>query len=200
MSLQTPGSDPTREQVGRLILLAVAWVFVIALLPNRYWPWQGISAVVLVWLTRLLHVPPRDLLRRWAALLPFVALIAAGQLVHPDWPVRVANLAIKAGLSLWVMMLLVVKRPFPQLLHGLRGLGLPVLMVELLAFWQRYAHVLTEEWDRMRLARTARTLAHSRRREFGLLARSLGLLLVRSYERAERVHQAMLARGYRGPR
>lgn len=182
------------------IAAAVGWVFVVALWPNPLWPWQGLSALGVVVLAVAMRIPWRRLLGRVGVMLPFVVLIAVGQLGQPDWPLRVGNLMLKAGLSLGIMVVLVASLPRPALLGGLRRLGAPVLVVELLGFWERYLRVLQGEWDRMRLARMARTFRPSRRREFTLAAQSLGLLLVRSYERAERVHQAMRARGYRGSR
>lgn len=182
-----------------LIVLALVWVFLIAMLPNRLWPWQAGSALLASCLMSRCDLTFRVLGARMLTAMPFVTLVAVGQWGRPDGAERVANLFLKGLLSLWVMSLLTASMPIPRLLGALRGLGVPRLIVELLAFWERYVHVLRDEWERMRLAREARTFHHVRRIEFTLLAHSLGLLLVRSYERAERVHQAMLARGYRAP-
>jgi cobalt/nickel transport system permease protein len=74
----------------------------------------------------------------------------------------------------------------------------PRIWTGTLAFWGRYYAVLTSEWRRLQLARQSRTFTRSRAVKFRSLANALGLLFIRSYERAEKVHRAMLARGYRG--
>ena len=88
--------------------------------------------------------------------------------------------------------------PTQQLLTGLQTLRLPHQLVAIAGFMARYASVVTADLRRMRVARQSRAfdgghLAHAR-----LEARGVGHLFVRSYERGERVHQAMLARGYQG--
>jgi len=50
----------------------------------------------------------------------------------------------------------------------------------------------------MRIARESRGFSHSSLRQWKALARSAGALFIRSYERGERVHLAMLSRGYTG--
>jgi cobalt/nickel transport system permease protein len=62
----------------------------------------------------------------------------------------------------------------------------------------RYLHVLTEELDRMVKARRSRTFRRSGRLDWVLLTGLIGILFLRAFERGERVHAAMLARGWDG--
>lgn len=178
------------------IVCAVAWVFLVALLPASVWEWQGMSAGLLVFLSFCVGLPWRPLLGRALLLLPFVLLTAVGLLGRPDWPWQAANLWLKATLSLWIMSLLVHLTPPDDLLQGLRKLRIPKIWVELIAFLFRYMTVFGEEWRRMHLARQARCFRPGRQRQWHGLAASLGSLFIRAFERAERVHRAMLARGY----
>lgn len=50
----------------------------------------------------------------------------------------------------------------------------------------------------MRIARESRGFRARSVRQWRVLAGSLGALFIRSYERGERVHLAMLSRGYAG--
>ena len=87
----------------------------------------------------------------------------------------------------------------PQdLLAGLERLRLPVQLVQIMAFMVRYLDVVTGEMHRMRIAREARGFDARNPRHWPVLARSAGALFIRSYERGERVHLAMLSRGYTG--
>lgn len=186
-----PGSPAHR------IAFALGWISVIALLPARLWIWQLPSAVALVLITRTLRISFSALLHRTLLLWPFVGLTAIGLLGYPDWLLRISNLVFKAVLCVWILTLLTQTTSVIELMSGLRRLRFPSIWVELFAFLIRYATVLSDEWSRMQLAREARTFRLERRHRFALLAQSLGALFIRAYERAERIHQAMLARGYR---
>lgn len=179
------------------ICCAVAWVFLIALMPDSWWPGLVVSALALAALSFHSRLSGLQLLRRIALLLPLLGLTALSLVSQPDWPVRMLGLAIKATLSLWIMSLLIHTTPFDQLIRGLRTLRFPPIGIELLSFLTRYFSVLGDEWRRMQLARSARTFNQSRTAKLKSAAQSLGCLFIRAYERAERVHQAMLARGYR---
>jgi cobalt/nickel transport system permease protein len=70
--------------------------------------------------------------------------------------------------------------------------------VQILASMIRYVHVVGAEAQRMSRARQARGFSARGPRAWPVLARSLGTLFIRSYERGERVHLAMLSRGFTG--
>ena len=85
------------------------------------------------------------------------------------------------------------------LVHGLRRLALPEKLVQLFFFTFRYFQILHAECLRQREAMRARCFApgvnlHS----YKSYAQLMGALLVRSLDRAERVREAMLCRGYSG--
>jgi cobalt/nickel transport system permease protein len=77
------------------------------------------------------------------------------------------------------------------------ALGVPRFLLLVAQFLYRYLFVLSEEAQHMRtaaLCRGGRNLTVLRRAAAGALA----VLFARSYERAESVHRAMLARGFSG--
>jgi cobalt/nickel transport system permease protein len=85
------------------------------------------------------------------------------------------------------------------LAHALVHLKAPVKLVYLFFFFYRYISVLHEEYTRLRRAMNVRgfrpaTTMHTYR-TFGYL---IGMLMVRSHERARRIFNAMLCRGFHG--
>jgi cobalt/nickel transport system permease protein len=58
--------------------------------------------------------------------------------------------------------------------------------------------VFWDELERMRRAKLSRTFYPSTWWEIRSIARFVGILFVRAFERSERVHAAMMARGWRG--
>ena len=79
----------------------------------------------------------------------------------------------------------------------MRKLGLPLVLVATLSFMERYRYILAESFARMVTARKARTFSRRGGLTLNLAAGLIGLLFLRAFERAERVHGAMLARGCR---
>ena len=62
-----------------------------------------------------------------------------------------------------------------------------------MGFMVRYLDVVTSEMQRMKIARESRGFTARNPRHWPVLARSAGALFIRSYERGERVHLAMLS-------
>ena len=85
-----------------------------------------------------------------------------------------------------------------EILVGLRRLRMPELIVSIMGFMVRYLEVVTGEMSRMLTAMRSRGCQPRSPRHWPALARSLGALFIRSFERGERVHLAMLSRGYTG--
>ena len=109
------------------------------------------------------------------------------------------GLFMRSMLCLMLLILLTNTTRFAELLRALRKLGCPRLLVLNLAFLYRYLFVLTEEVLRMKQARDCRRVRRApMKEEWRLLGSMLGTLLLRSFERAERMYQAMLSRGYVG--
>lgn len=93
--------------------------------------------------------------------------------------------------------------PFVTLLRSLRSLGLPVLLADMTLLTYRYLFETADMLSTMQRSMRLRGFGHTRRRWFSLrktdlqrLASLLGTLLIRSYERAERIYTAMRLRGY----
>jgi cobalt/nickel transport system permease protein len=62
----------------------------------------------------------------------------------------------------------------------------------------RYTNVVNSEMERMRIARASRGFEPRGIKHWRVLGQSAGALFIRSYERGERVHLAMVSRGYKG--
>jgi cobalt/nickel transport system permease protein len=108
------------------------------------------------------------------------------------------NLLAKATLGVVTSILLAATTDLRDLLAGLDRLRMPGLIVQIMSFMVRYGDVIADELRRMRIARESRGFSGRDVRAIPVVARSAGALFIRSYERGERVHLAMLSRGYDG--
>jgi cobalt/nickel transport system permease protein len=143
------------------------------------------------------QVPLNYILGRTLLILPFIVL--ASLAVPWKGYAGLGILFVRAVLCLLLLILLTNTTRFVELLRGLRKLGCPQILAMNLSFLYRYLFVLTEEAMRMKQARDCRRIGRAPfREELKVLSSMLGTLLIRSFERAERMHGAMLSRGYSG--
>ncbi len=143
------------------------------------------------------QVPLNYILGRVLLILPFIVLAS----LAAPWKgyMGVWILFVRAILCLLLLILLTNTTRFIELLRALRKLGCPQILVMNLSFLYRYLFVLTEEAMRMKQARDCRRVMRAPFfQELKILSSMLGTLLIRSFERAERMHGAMLSRGYNG--
>ncbi len=82
---------------------------------------------------------------------------------------------------------------------ALQHLRVPKVVVQMLLFTYRYTYVFLEEMRRMHTSMRARGFVPATdRRTLKVYGHFIGTLLVRSFERTERVYKAMLSKGYQG--
>ena len=205
------------------VVVTIAFIVSNALLPDGAW-----AAFVLAWLFLLTANLLSKLgslysLKRSLIALPF-ALIAITVLFSiPGQPIlsfkflmwdltitdagwlRFVSILIRSWLSVQMAILLVAVTRFPDLVHALEHLRVPAILTTIIAFLYRYLFVLTDEVFRMIRARESRSAAAAGRRSGGgvlwrarVAGNMAGQLFLRSYERSDRIYNAMVARGYAG--
>jgi cobalt/nickel transport system permease protein len=118
-------------------------------------------------------------------------------LFQPDGGWVVLSVLIKTTLCIVTMILLANTTPFTELLHVLKRLHVPSLLVTTIALMYRYLFIVLDEAQRMRRARRARTFTRMPTRGWGNLSAVLGRLFVRAHDRSERTYAAMCARGWK---
>ncbi|MCU0302000.1 MAG: cobalt ECF transporter T component CbiQ [Candidatus Nanopelagicales bacterium] len=171
----------------------------------------GVYLGMLVALAALSRLPARVVLPRMVVEVPFLLFAALMPFTGPDPQTVVLGIDLSVP-GLWAAWGIVAKgtigvlgaiilaatTPARDLLAGLRALHVPPLLVQIASFMLRYLHVVGDEMARMRVARESRGFEATGLRSWPVLGQSAGALFIRSYERGERVHLAMLSRGYTG--
>ncbi len=171
----------------------------------------AVYAALLALVVAAARLPPRLVLVRLAAIAPFVAFALVLPFVGTGDRVEVIGLSLsrdglwaawnviaKATLGATAGVVLAATTAVPDVLHGLARLHMPRVIVGIIAFMFRYLDVLLDQLGRMRQAMVARCHDPRWLWQARPIAASAGALFVRSYERGERIHQAMLARGFTG--
>ncbi len=196
---------------ARAKILATAAFLVVVMSFPRY----EVSALMPLFLFPLglgmaAGLPAGYLLRKVAVASPFAILVGmANPLLDPAPVVVVAGHGVSGGwlsfvsilarfvLTVWGGLVLVATTGMHPLCAGLERLGMPRLFSVQILFLHRYLFVIADEG--VRLARAVAVRGAGRKtvplRVYGSL---LGQWLLRSMDRALRIHQAMCARGFDG--
>lgn len=124
---------------------------------------------------------------------PLVEL--AGFTLSGGW-VSLLSIVLRYLLTVGAAVLLVAGTGFNAVCAALASCGAPQVFTTQLLFLFRYSFVLADEAARMHRARELRALG--RRTGLASYGPLAGHLLLRAFERAERIHLAMLARGFDG--
>ena len=211
-SLFVDGRSPVHRAPSHLKLLALLGFMLLVVSTPRTWhaayalEASVLLAVVTVSRVPVGHLAPRMLVELpfalFAALVPFVAEgpqtdVLGMSVSEPGLHAAVA-LLVKGTLGVLASLTLASTTEPHDVLRGLQRLRVPDLLVQVMGFMVRYVDVVTDELGRMTTALRSRGCDPRSPRHWPVLARSLGALFVRSYERGERVHLAMLSRGYDG--
>jgi cobalt/nickel transport system permease protein len=164
--------------------------------------------IVLIVALALAKVPLRRVLAGLAIEVPFVVFAVLMPFVGPEpsgwlglsvpgmWAAW--NILIKASLGIVAATLLSSTTLPTDIVAGLQTLRIPGPIVAIMTFFIRYVDVVTDQYQRMRVAQQARGFQASSPKSWPVLAHGLGALFVRSFERGERVHLALVSRGYDG--
>jgi cobalt/nickel transport system permease protein len=108
------------------------------------------------------------------------------------------SIVVKGTLGVLAAVILSTTTTAREILRGLERLKLPAVMVQIASFMLRYVNVISDEMERMKVARESRGFVATGIKHWKVLATSAAALFIRSYERGERVHLAMLSRGFDG--
>jgi cobalt/nickel transport system permease protein len=191
---------------------AIVLVLGIVLSPPARGAEFALLVALLAAVALIARLPLGRLALRSAAVLPFAATIAllaplqaaggswnaGGLMAATDGWVTAWGILSKAWLSASCMLLLAASTRTADLLAALRRLGVPDVFVLLLSFIARYVGVLGDQLRSLRTALASRAPRLRRRTLLHASGSIAGNLFVRSYERGERIHAAMLSRGYTG--
>lgn len=109
------------------------------------------------------------------------------------------TITLKANAILFFTLSILGTSEIFSLAHAMFHLRMPKKLVYLFFFFYRYISVLEREYNKLLSAVKVRAFSpQTSLHTFKTYAYLTGMLFVNSYERSERVHQALLLRGFRG--
>jgi cobalt/nickel transport system permease protein len=195
---------------ARIVAATVCVVAVVATPRASFWAF-GVHFSLVVTAAAAAKLSPRLIARRLRVEVPFLAFAVLLPFVGRPPRVDVAGLALsRPGLwaawnvaakgTLGVLIAIVVASTTApaDLVRGLERLRVPRVLTGITGFMIRYLDLIVRDAERMCIARLSRGYRPRWLGQARVVATSAGTLFIRTYERGERVHRAMLARGYAG--
>jgi cobalt/nickel transport system permease protein len=205
------------------VVLTVVFILSNALLPDGAWLAFAFSWLLILTANHLARLGLGFTFKRSFVALPFALAAVTAIFSIPGKPLgewhilwltliptdagwlRFISIIIRSWLSVQMAILLVATTQFPDLIHAFEHLRVPRILTTIIAFLYRYLFVLTDEVFRLLRAREARSAGLPGQKRGGSLiwrakvtGNMAGQLFLRSYERSDRIYNAMLSRGYTG--
>lgn len=138
----------------------------------------------------------------FALLLPFVGRGETTEVIGLTLSVEglwgAWTILAKATLGVGASIVVSATSTVPDLIRALGRLHVPRVITAIAGLMVRYLDIVAGEFSRRRVAMASRGYEPRWLWQSGPLAQSAGSLFIRSFERGERVHQAMVARGFTG--
>ncbi len=205
---------PTRlhatDATVKLVSL-VLFLFAVVATPPRAVPAFGAYALLVGVAALASRIPPLLLLRRLAVETPFVLFALALPFVGtaPYTEVLGMELSVPGAWAAWSILakatlgvaaavVFAWSTPVTDVLTALETLRVPRVLVAIAGFMVRYLDLMAGELQRLQIARISRGDDPRWFWQGRAVAATAGVLFVRSFERGERVHRAMLSRGFGG--
>jgi len=206
------GHSPLHRAPAHLKILGLVGFMLLVVATPREWyavfaVWSfflalgvGLSRVPVTFLAKRLWIEVPFVI--FAVLVPFIShgprTEVLGLTVSEPGLIAAWGLLVKGTLGVLAALTFAATTEPDDALRGLQRLRMHDLLVQIMGFMIRYLDVVTADLSRMLVAMRSRGYEPRSPRHWPALARSMGALFIRSYERGERVHLAMLSRGYQG--
>lgn len=199
------GLHPTIKLLTTLIFIITVASFskyeIAGLIPMAFYP---------VLLISLSDTPAGVMVKRVLITMPFVILIGIfnplldqailmqiGPVPVSGGIVSFVSILIRFTLSVLAALILIATTGMSAIGGALSSLGVPRILVTQILFVYRYLHVLVEETMKTVRAYSLRS-SQSEGVAFRAWGSLAGLLLLRAIDRAQRIYQAMVCRGFDG--
>lgn len=205
-------ANETEGTFNSSVLLIVTIIYMTAILSiSVYEPqkliWLGAYPIVA---SEILGIGYWSVFKKSLWIIPLVALVGmfnpvidtataftVGDLNISNGWVSFFSILLRGLLSLQALVILISKAGFIELFNSLRRIGCPNILVTQLQLTYRYTGVIIEEGINMKRSIAARGYG-KKSYPLSMWSRFIGLLLIRSFNRASRVNKAMKARGFNG--
>lgn len=202
-----PSSGTSPIAMTMSVLIYIGFLLALPTIDLKGLVWMAVGPAIAA---PLLGIPYGRIVSRSLIVLPFILLIGMfNPIIDKQEAMRIGSIGISFGwlsfvgltlrglLAMQVVLILMESVGFRGICSAFRNMGLPRILVTQLLLSYRYLRVLAEEANTMIQARQSRGFG-SKTLPFRMWGEFVGQLYLRSLARAERIHLAMVSRGFSG--
>jgi cobalt/nickel transport system permease protein len=178
-------------------------------------PFQIISHAVIVFLIiKFSNIPLKTYLKRLTLDIPFILFalflpfLSSGNDdmiftlfsfdIYRTGLLEMFAILFKATAGLSMGIILTATTTNIELIYGLQKLKLPSIIIAIMSFSIRYIDVFIDEFKRVKISMQSRGYIEKGIKTLLPIAYASGAMLIRGYERGERVYLSMISRGFTG--
>lgn len=170
--------------------------------------------IIVFWILFTSKIPSKTYFKRLAIDIPFIifALFLPfissenNDLVYTFFGIEVFrtglidmfSILFKVTLGVTMGIVLTAVTSNIELIYGLQKLKLPQIIIAIMSFTIRYIDVFIDEFKRVKISMRSRGYEEKGLKGLKPMAYASGAMLIRGYERGERVYLSMISRGFKG--
>lgn len=184
-------------------LLSISFIVSVISTNNRSIEKILFQFIIIFILILLSKINLKKFLKKLLILLPFIIIISLTNIFmiykQPSFDkINFISIVLKPIISLSIIIFLVETTNIVYLIQSLKLLGIPKEILNTTLLIYRYFFILLDEIKKIEIARDMRYFGGYIKRQIKVFSNIIGVLLLRSIDRSERVYSAMKLRGYEG--
>ena len=121
-----------------------------------------------------------------------------GLTIYETGLIEMRNLIFKITLCVTLAIILTATTSTIELIYGMQKLKISPLLISIFSFAIRYIDVFIDELKRVKISMKSRGYSEKGLKNLQHIAFASGAMLIRGYERGERVYNSMISRGFNG--
>ena len=121
-----------------------------------------------------------------------------GLTIYETGLTEMRNLIFKITLCVTLAIILTASTSTIELIYGMQKLKISPLLISIFSFAIRYIDVFIDELKRVKTSMKSRGYSEKGLKNLQPIAFASGAMLIRGYERGERVYNSMISRGFSG--
>lgn len=202
--------DTIIHKIHPFVKIIISLVYIILVVSVKKYNIDNLLAFFLypIIIFQIIKVPSRYIVKRILFVLPFSIMAGISNIIFErEIAIKIMNVSISYGvisftslilktiLTVLAVIILVVSTPMNMIFSELRRLKVPSVITTQLMFTYKYISLIAREGKNMYLSYSLRK-GESKGIYLKDIGMFLGQLILRSFERAERLYIAMKCRGY----
>jgi len=121
-----------------------------------------------------------------------------GLTIYETGLIEMRNLIFKITLCVTLAIILTASTSTIEIIYGMQKLKISPLLISIFSFAIRYIDVFIDELKRVKTSMKSRGYSEKGLKNLQPIAFASGAMLIRGYERGERVYNSMISRGFNG--